>query len=295
MEQGLEIIFSFSRGEFMNYTTTDGVTLYYEKDGSGTPCVFLHGGPGYWSKSFQHFTSERLGKALEMIYLDQRGCGRSALANNGNYSLGRLLLDLEEIRVHLHIDKWYLIGHSFGGLLALTYAQKHPDHVKGLILSNATLNMRETFAAQIKKGRELLGVEKTDIAWVNVSELIDLFNDVAQPLIEQNLFYKLQYQSLVDVEKMDSIDADFSSNGDFQNYIFSSEEYFQDFRELTSFISVPVLVLSGKYDFAIGPEHQEGFQFKQAVFKQFATGHHPYAEVPEEFTKAILDFITQKK
>ncbi|MEN1968661.1 hypothetical protein WMZ97_11385 [Lentibacillus sp. N15] len=59
----------------MNFATSDGIELYIEKSGRGDPCLYLHGGPGYWSKSFQHFSTKLLEDTMEMVYLDQRGCG----------------------------------------------------------------------------------------------------------------------------------------------------------------------------------------------------------------------------
>lgn len=61
----------------MKLKTSDGLALYYDISGKGDPCLFLHGGPGYWSKSFQHYARDLLEENLQMIYLDQRGCGRS--------------------------------------------------------------------------------------------------------------------------------------------------------------------------------------------------------------------------
>lgn len=275
----------------MKFRTSDGVTLYYEQEGSGIPCLFLHGGPGYWSKSFQHFTSGTLGKELAMIYLDQRGCGRSEIASDGNYSLERMLMDLEELRDHLQIEKWYIMGHSFGGLLATNYAYQYPEHVIGLILSNSTLDMKESFSSQISKGRELLGLSEINLDRNDHSKLVELFYGTAQALIEKDLFYKLQYQALVDKDKIDMVDEDFSARGNFQHSIFSSDDYFRDYRKLTSSISLPVLVLSGKYDFAIGPEHQNRFQFTNAVYQQLETGHHPYVEDPDAYSEMILRFV----
>ncbi|MGY0694422.1 alpha/beta fold hydrolase [Virgibacillus sp. FSP13] len=127
----------------MNVITSDGVRLYVEKSGQGDPCIYLHGGPGYWSKSFQYFSENLLEDALEMIYLDQRGCGRSELARGKNYSLARLIDDIEEVRKDLGIEAWYVMGHSFGGILAVNYAHTYPSRTKGLILSNVTLNMKK--------------------------------------------------------------------------------------------------------------------------------------------------------
>lgn len=61
-----------------NIITSDGIKLYIERSGKGASCIYLHGGPGYWSKSFQHFAGDHVEEDLEMVYLDQRGCGRSA-------------------------------------------------------------------------------------------------------------------------------------------------------------------------------------------------------------------------
>jgi proline iminopeptidase len=50
----------------MKFITSDGLELYYDKSGKGVPCIYLHGGPGYWSKSFQYFSQELLEDNLEM-------------------------------------------------------------------------------------------------------------------------------------------------------------------------------------------------------------------------------------
>ena len=103
----------------MKYRTSDGVELYFEIAGEGKPCLYLHGGPGYWSKSFQHFSGKLLEEHLQMVYLDQRGCGRSEHSPTQDYSLNRLIDDIEELRIFLGIEEWFVLGHSFGGILAV--------------------------------------------------------------------------------------------------------------------------------------------------------------------------------
>ncbi len=68
-----------------------------------------------------------------MIYLDQRGSGRSASATDKNYSLERVVQDMEELRAHLKIEKWVVMAHSFGGIIATEYARKHPERISGLV------------------------------------------------------------------------------------------------------------------------------------------------------------------
>jgi len=70
-----------------------------------------------WSKSFQLYAQELLEDKLEMIYLDQRGCGRSEHSPTQDYSLSRIIDDIEELRKFLGVNEWYVMGHSFGGIL----------------------------------------------------------------------------------------------------------------------------------------------------------------------------------
>src|SRR5690606_23256799 len=126
--------------------------------GKGIPCIYLHGGPGYWGKSFQHVIGDELEVLFDMVYLDQRGCGRSEWDKEKNYSLHRLIEDIVEVRKQLGIEKWFLMGHSFGGILAVNYAKHFPEHTLGIILSNVTLNMRASFMHQIHTGRKLLNM-----------------------------------------------------------------------------------------------------------------------------------------
>lgn len=117
--------------------------LYVEESGNpgGQPVVFVHGGPGGgcepWYRQF--FDPQQ----YRIILFDQRGCGRSTphaeLRENTTWDL---VADMERIRQHLGIDRWVLFGGSWGSTLSLTYAQTHPDRVRGLILRGIFLLRR---------------------------------------------------------------------------------------------------------------------------------------------------------
>jgi proline iminopeptidase len=99
----------------------------------GTAVVFVHGGPGGgcepWHRQF--FDPKR----YRIVLFDQRGCGRSTpyacLEENTTWDL---VADMETIRATLGIERWVVFGGSWGSTLALAYAQKYPERVKGLIL-----------------------------------------------------------------------------------------------------------------------------------------------------------------
>ena len=96
--------------------TSDGVDLFVNVKGEGTPCLYLHGGPGSGSYWLEKFVGDSLEKHFRMIYLDQRGVGRSTSPADGNFSMERMVKDFEEVREALGIGRWITLGHSFGGL-----------------------------------------------------------------------------------------------------------------------------------------------------------------------------------
>lgn len=123
----------------------DGQRLHYEIHGDpdGIPAVVLHGGPGSgagpWWAGF--FDSRR----YRVILLDQRGAGRSTPSTRDPRTdlsvntTAHLVSDLERLREHLGVDRWLLLGGSWGSTLGLTYAVTHPERVRAVVLGAVTL------------------------------------------------------------------------------------------------------------------------------------------------------------
>lgn len=114
--------------------------VYVEQSGNpdGIPVIFLHGGPCSGTKpDHRRFFNPEL---YRIILFDQRGCGLSLpfgeLQNNTTQDL---IDDMERIRNHLTIDQWLVFGGSWGGALALLYAQQYKDEVIGLVIRGVFL------------------------------------------------------------------------------------------------------------------------------------------------------------
>lgn len=280
----------------MIFTTSDGIDLYYEISGKGAPCLFLHGGPGYWSKSFQVFAAPLLEDNLQMIYLDQRGCGRSAHSSDLNYSLSRLIEDIEEWREHNGINEMYVMGHSFGGILAVNYANQYPKRTKGIILSNVTLHMYESFEHQIHRGNELLGNDRQELQRDDMEGFISNTFSFISRLMEKDLYYTLQFDNMDNKVLLDSIDKEgIHSDPQFQEQVLSQKQYFQDFTDLTENIVKPVLVIAGERDHSVGPTHHTTFRFSDVTTIILNSSHHPYLEDPINYRDAILTFLQTEK
>lgn len=122
----------------------DGHWLYVEEIGTrgGRPAIFLHGGPG---SGAQHGHRTLFDCERDHAFLfDQRGAGRSHpyLDTSAN-TTDHLVRDIEAIRTHFEIDRWLVVGGSWGSTLALAYAQAHPERVTGLVLRAIFLGTRE--------------------------------------------------------------------------------------------------------------------------------------------------------
>jgi proline iminopeptidase len=126
----------------------DGNSVYWESVGTplGTPALYLHGGPGSGATvgARRYFDPT----AFQAVLFDQRGCGRSrplvtdpgvVLSTN---TTDHLVADIERLREHLSVERWVVVGVSWGSALALIYAQRHPDRVRGLVLGPVTAGTR---------------------------------------------------------------------------------------------------------------------------------------------------------
>lgn len=271
----------------MFINTDDDVKLYVNEKGSGIPCIYIHGGPGSWSKDFELFCGIHLEKTLRMIYLDQRGCGRSGGNEDTSYSIDNLVKDIEIVRNELNLDKVILLSHSFGGIIAANYAYKYPQYIKGLILLNSTLNLEDSLFSQIEYGCNLLNYDLNKYAGYSV---IRNWQKVASELIQNDLYYKLQYKEYKNFSRMKKIDEDFI-NCSMSKQAFGNKGYFKNYYDITSYIKVKTLIISGDKDYAIGVNHHLNFKFENYILKNIKGKHTPYLEDTFEVVKIINRFI----
>lgn len=122
--------------------TPKGVFNVWTKRIGNNPTVkllLLNGGPGATHEYFECMESFLPAEGIEIIYYDQLGCGNSQDPKDTSiWDLPRYVEEVEQLRKALNLtnDNFYLLGHSWGGILAMEYALKYQQNLKGLIISN---------------------------------------------------------------------------------------------------------------------------------------------------------------
>jgi proline iminopeptidase len=104
-----------------------------------TRLLLLHGGPGATHEYFEAFDSYLPAAGIEYYYYDQLGSAYSDQPDADElWTIPRFVDEVEQVRKALGLDRdnFYLLGHSWGGVLAIEYALRYQDHLKGLVISN---------------------------------------------------------------------------------------------------------------------------------------------------------------
>jgi proline iminopeptidase len=288
-------LLAFSSDTTRIIRTSDSVNLFIHVSGKGAPVLFLHGGPGSNSGYFEHTGGNIFEQAVQMVYLDQRGCGRSGKSESSNYSLTRMVQDFEEVRKSLGIKQWIVMAHSFGGILATAYATAHPDAIKAMVYLNCTVNIDSSatsgfdhaIALLQKKGKTFPELSNDSIP------LLQRWGQAFGQLREEDLFYGLMFNSRENFQYHDSVTLAYGKEWDFGNKVWGYKEYFADFIPETASIKCPVLIIGGTKDYTIGIRHPELMRFPNKQIKYLEGGHALYLENQKNLYNAVKPFLNK--
>lgn len=142
----------------------NGYKVWTKRVRGGTvPVLTLHGGPGFTHEYLECLEDFLPDRGYQIIYYDQLGSHYSDRPEDVSlWTLERFCEEIEEVRQALGLENFYLYGQSWGGLLAIEYALKYQEHLKGLIISNMTASV-PCYVKHLQKLREELPQETQDI------------------------------------------------------------------------------------------------------------------------------------
>ncbi|MFD1738048.1 alpha/beta fold hydrolase [Bacillus salitolerans] len=287
--------------------------LYVEEYGQKDkpPVLYLHGGPGESCFDFTYHQRERLENYFRVIAIDQRGvCRSEIIGEEESFSLDDIIEDCEALRKHLKINKWSIIGHSFGGFLALLYASKFPNSIDKIIFECPTFDFALTSRFLLKKtamlarkyGNEDLANRCMDLSRnqeVTPKELTEGYMNLSDELGENRMeIYRYindnptDYHSAYTDEEWDK----FYDRSDIHyNRLQSEGKIYESLLTKIKEVKRPMLLMTTEHDAATCEIHIDTFKKDAAigqVYHFMNCGHTPHYEQPDEFTKVVVDFLT---
>jgi proline iminopeptidase len=238
-----------------------------------------------------------------MIYLDQRGAGRSERPWNDAYSLSLLVEDIEALRRRLGVDRLNLIGHSFGTIIAMEYGARYPKHVERMVLAASGPDLPDAFNRMCDR------VARTDpAAYARAVAAVEpgsqrrcnMWGDGVfkaggmQRFVNGNMFPKSETEALINqADRANGL----RNRGELSNALIRQGVLDYRFTQ-TSALRMPVLVIAGERDLQAGIEPQREFVAKVPSARMLAYdqgGHFMWAEEPERFARDVISFLTSPR
>jgi len=270
------------------------VSLNVEVRGGGYPLVLMHGGPS--ADLYTMLPFRRLADQFTLIFYDHRCNGRSEGAPVASMTWENLTADADALRARLGFERWAVLGHSFGGHVALEYALRYPDRLSHLVLldTGGDSCWSQRNAAEVLAGRGY-SPRKVELArrWFNGEfapwEQLPIFLRIASAYQHDTSLRRLVRQLYAGAWRTK----------------FRPEAQIFGFRHLIKGwtvmdrlgeITVPTLVMAGRDDFVFPPECQRelaaGIPNARIRLIERA-GHNPHEEQPDAVMDAVREFVVE--
>ncbi len=278
-------------------------SLYARVIGLGRPIIVIHGGPDF-DHGYLLPDLDRLKDAFRLIYYDQRGRGKSAdHVRPEDVTLASDVADLDEVRQYFRLDAPALLGHSWGAVLALEYAIRHPTHVSRLILMNPAPASASDAAVLRKAYLEKLGAEANRQREILASAAYQA-GDPEAVVARYRIHFKPAVMRPEDYERlMTTMKAIFISQG--AEGILKAraveDRLMRDSWQVAGYdllprlrgLRIPTLVIAGDHDFipAEVTEHIAQAIPEARMVTIRDCGHFTYLECPGEVRGALEDFF----
>jgi len=275
------------------FLDVNGTRLFYKTMGSGEPIVVLHGGPGFDHRQFLPYIWE-LAETHQVIVFDQRGTGlSSAPVDPESINIDTFVADVEGVREALGIRKLNLLGHSWGGILAMYYGIRHPENLRSLILCS-TAASADSFA-EMRANYEADRLPE-DAALLEQIYSSDEFESGDPDAVQR--FWRVYFKPyFADQSLVSRLDLEFTPNtiehgGTVARLVLESIGEF-DLHDDLQAIRCPTLILHGDSDpmpVAYAERIHRSIDGSQLVIAE-GSGHWLFADATETFTSAVLDFL----
>jgi proline iminopeptidase len=277
-----------------------GTEIYFDVEGAGLrddgvalrdkPVAFvIHGGPGSDHSGFRGPFGP-LTERLQLVYFDHRGSGRSARGDKAAYTLDENVEDMEALRRHLGLGPIVSIGTSYGGMVAMAHAARHPEAVSRLVLvvtaaHSGFIARSRQIAAERGTPQQAALCEDLYAGRIDTPEKLRDYHHVMGPL------YTLRFDEAASRERLgrgihssDALNMAFAPGGFMHT---------MDLRPELAAIRAPTLILAGRHDWICAPEFSEEIHrlIPGSTLRIFEHSSHSIrVDEPERLRREILEF-----
>lgn len=283
------------------HLTVGDVRLFVREIGDGPPIIVLHGGPDF-DHGYLLPELDGLAASCRLVYYDQRGRGRSGDGvRPSDVTIASEVDDTDHVRRSVGLDRTALLGHSWGCILAMEYAARHPDRVSHLVLLNTAPGTRAdvaTLRAHLARIRPPGDAER-----MRAIAATDRFR--RGDLDADQEYYRIHFRpALTDPAHLDVLLPRLRARVDAAGVVTARaiedrlyDETWRDERyDVTAQMSgldIPTLVLHGERDFipVVVAEHVAAAMSGAVLEILPNCGHFAFLDAPDEVNERVAAFV----
>ena len=270
------------------------VSLFVKVMGGGEPLLLMHGGPGLDHTTLSSL--EPLADQFTLVFYDHRCNGRSTGAVE-SMTWDNLVADADALRQALHFDRWSVLGHSFGGLVAFEYALRHPDRLSRLLVLDSCADASWV----TERAPEILAKRGYGDATVRAARRF--YNGALEPKEVNRIIMKFLGAYFYRIGLHDIPYATVAALRMRQRpeaHVFGFRNLYRGWSVMDRLkeIETPTLLLSGRYDFLSPAEHVAivADRMPDARLEIIErAGHNAHDERKEQVIPLIREFMTMTR
>jgi proline iminopeptidase len=273
----------------MQHVLADGYNLNVEEVGSGYPLIVLHGGPGLDHSMFRPYL-DALGDEYHVLYVDERGQGRSQRVDPATLSLEVFARDVDLVAEALGLDEFALLGHSFGAIIA-TYHATDLGTAAAYVIS-AGGESSEALDADVQASLDALGNDGKAIAasWED-EKTVETDEQLRQLLLDQMPFH-------FHGDPPPGYAEDTVGSPEVLRYFANMGYGAFDYRSKLKDVAKPALVIVGEHDRTTTPRASrvlhDGIPGSELHIVPEA-GHMSFVEQTDDYLSAVRNFLARAR
>ncbi|MGN6431666.1 MAG: alpha/beta fold hydrolase [Gaiellaceae bacterium] len=270
----------------MLVTLPDGYNINVEQVGSGLPLIVLHGGPGLDHSMFRPYL-DSLGDEFRLLYVDERGQGRSERVDPTTLSLEVFARDVDLLAEALELDGFALLGHSFGAIIATYHATELGTAVAYVISGGG--DSSDALDADVEASLDALGDRRETIAasW-EAEKTVETEEQLKQLLRDQMPFHFYG-------DPPPGYAEETVGSPEVLRYFANIGYGAFDYRPKLSSVGKPTLIIVGEHDRTTTPRAaralHEGIPSSELVVIP-DVGHMSFVEKSEPYVTAVRRFLS---